>query len=58
MTSLGNLPHVYPGLIWDGVTEYASVRKFTGATDDTGLLRMYGDGTRRFSEQNPNGNPW
>ena len=41
------LPLIPAGLIWDGVTEYQNVRP----VDSTcWLCRMYGDGTRRFSE--------
>ena len=42
------LPFVSPGMIWDGVTEYQNVVP-PGATGFW-LLRMYGDGTRRFSQ--------
>ena len=42
------LPYVEAGMIWDGVTEYYDERLPGGST--IYLLRMYGDGTRRFSE--------
>ena len=50
-----HLPFVEAGIIWDGVTEYQNVRPpGVGAVF---LLRMYGDGTRRFSEFEGTGNP-
>ena len=42
------LPYVVPGMIFDGVTEYHD-RNPPGVAS-TWLLRMYGDGTRRFSD--------
>ena len=41
-------PIVTNGMIWDGVTEHSNVRPTDVLT--VFLLRMYGDGTRRFSE--------
>ena len=42
------LPYVTAGTIWDGVTEYHDAKPpGVGAIY---ILRMYGDGTRRFSE--------
>ena len=43
-----HLPLIPAGIIWDGVTEYQDVRPPGVLT--IFLLRMYGDGTRRFSE--------
>ena len=43
-----HLPYVYGGMIWDGVTEYLDERP--PGMGSVWLLRMYGDGTRRFSE--------
>ena len=48
MTSPPELPHIQPGTIWDGVTEYND-----GMPEGLGgiyLLRMLRDKTRRFSE--------
>ena len=42
------LPYVESGMIWDGVTEYNDDRP--PGVSVIYLLRMYGDGTRRFSE--------
>ena len=42
------LPYVEAGMIWDGVTEYHD-GKPPGVVP-LYILRMYGDGTRRFSE--------
>ena len=49
------LPYVVPGMIWDGVTEYHNGRPSEAA--GSWLLRMYGDGTRRFSEFLGTGTP-
>ena len=43
------LPYVEAGMIWDGVTEYHD-GLIPGGVATIYLLRMYGDGTRRFSE--------
>ena len=50
-----DLPFVVAGMIWDGDTEYSDLRP----PDLAGpyLLRMYGDGTRRFSESYSSSNP-
>ena len=42
------LPFVSPGMIWDGVTEYQNV--VPPGAPGFWLIRMYGDGTRRFSQ--------
>ena len=44
------LPFVYGGMIWDGVTEYQNVLPPEQMGRSLWLCRMYGDGTRRFSE--------
>ena len=44
-----DLPLVANGMIWDGVTEHSDVRP--AGVGVVYLLRMYGDGTRRFSER-------
>ena len=45
------LPFVSPGMIWDGVTEYQDSRFLPSLRlSGYGFCRMYGDGTRRFSE--------
>ena len=46
MSDPATLPTVPAGLIWDGVTEYQD----TPPEIATWLCRMYGDGTRRFTE--------
>ena len=43
------LPFVTNGMIWDGVTEYQNLRPPEASR--LFLLRMYGDGTRRFSQE-------
>ena len=49
MSDPATLPLVPGGLIWDGVTEYQNV--YAGGSHSVWwLCRMYGDGTRRFSE--------
>ena len=48
MMSPLELPLVPNGLVWDGVTEYQDVLP-EGVTH-VYMLRMYGDGTRRFSD--------
>ena len=48
------LPYVVPGMIWDGVTEYHE-----GTPDGVSsiyILRMYEDGSRRFSDFFNSGN--
>ena len=50
-----HLPLVVAGMIWDGVTEYQDVSP--PGLLDVYLLRMYGDGTRRFSEFEATGRP-
>ena len=55
MTSQPSLPYVTNGMIWDGVTEYVD-DKPPGVVRLI-LLRMYGDGTRRFSEFVVTGSP-
>ena len=50
-----DLPLVTNGMIWDGVTEYSDVRP--SGLLAVYLLRMYGDGTRRFSERYVSPNP-
>ena len=55
MTSPPELPHIQPGTIWDGVTEYNDERP-----EDIGtiyVLRMLGDKTRRFSEDRADRHP-
>ena len=42
------LPYVEAGMVWDGVTEYHDGRP--PGVSGIYLLRMYGDGSRRFSE--------
>ena len=42
------LPYVEAGMIWDGVTVYHNGRPSGVST--VRILRMYGDGTRRFTE--------
>ena len=49
------LPYVDGGMIWDGATEYHD-RPPPGVSTIF-LLRMYGDGTRRFSEFKGTGEP-
>ena len=49
------LPLVTDGMIWDGVTEYQNVRP--PGVSAIFLLRMYGDGTRRFNETLGTGQP-
>ena len=49
------LPFISGGMIWDGVTEYQNTRP--PEMPGSWLLRMYGDGTRRFSEREGTGNP-
>ena len=44
-----HLPLIPAGLIWDGATEYQDV--LPSGLFEIYLLRMYGDGTRRFSER-------
>ena len=50
-----HLPFIPAGLIWDGVTEYRDVRP--PGVLVIFLLRMYGDGTRRFSEHRGENQP-
>ena len=50
-----HLPFVVPGMIWDGVTEYQDITP--PGQGSIFLLRMYGDGTRRFSEFLGTGTP-
>ena len=50
-----HLPAVVPGMIWDGVTEYQNYRPVGVLT--IFVLRMYEDGTRRFSESIGTSNP-
>ena len=49
------LPFVQNGMIWDGVTEYQGLAPPGQGT--VWFLRMYGDGTRRFSESVGTGAP-
>ena len=49
------LPYVVPGSIWDGFTEYHDERP--PGVSGIFLLRMYGDGSRRFSEYLGTGTP-
>ena len=49
------LPYIVPGMIWDGVTEYHN--RLPPDVPASYLLRMYGDGTRRFSESTGTGDP-
>ena len=53
------LPTVIPGMIWDGVTEYQNVAPpgISYYRNGPWLCRMYGDGTRRFSESIGTGRP-
>ena len=48
MSDPATLPLIPAGLVWDGVTEYQNPPPIAGVS--TYLCRMYGDGTRRFSE--------
>ena len=43
-----NLPFVYTGLIWDGVTEYLNT--IPAGIGTVYILRMIGDGSRRYTE--------
>ena len=42
------LPIMEGGLVWDGITEYQNIPPV--GVPVVWLCRMYGDGTRRFSE--------
>ena len=51
----GALPFISGGMIWDGITRYENVKPPGMAI--CYLLRMYEDGTRRFSESFGTGSP-
>ena len=55
MSDPATFPLITAGLIWDGVTEYQNVSPLP-LLRRAWLCRMYGDGTRRFSESQSAGN--
>ena len=60
MTSQTNLPLIPAGIIWDGVTQYqcyTTPPDLAAVHGTVSLLRMVGDGTRRFTDWRGSGIP-